>query len=111
MLWSVLTIILLQISYVSVLTIRMIVTIRGYRYLAAALSCMDILIYVVALKIVLDNLEQPINLIVYCLSYGIGILVGVKLEESLALGFIAVQVITERYNQELAPMLRQKGYG
>lgn len=89
----------------------MIVTIKGYRYIAAAVSCMDILIYVVALKIVLDNLEHPINLIVYCLSYGIGILVGIKLEEWLALGFIAVQVITSRYNQELAPLLRQKGYG
>ncbi|TDL75640.1 DUF2179 domain-containing protein [Rhodococcus qingshengii] len=111
MLLPLLTIVILQILYVSLLTIRMIVTIKGYRYIAAAVSCFDILIYVIALKIVLDNLEQPINLIVYCLSYGIGILVGIKLEEWLALGFIAVQVITSRYNQELAPLLRQKGYG
>ncbi|MDQ0243702.1 uncharacterized protein YebE (UPF0316 family) [Bacillus fengqiuensis] len=69
------------------------------------------MIYVIGLKIVLDNLEQPINLLVYCLSYGVGILVGIKIEEALALGFINVQVVTNRFNQDMAAELRQKGYG
>jgi uncharacterized protein YebE (UPF0316 family) len=89
----------------------MILTVKGYRYVATVVSCIDIMIYVIGLKIVLDNLDKPINLLVYCLSYGIGILIGIKIEEWLALGFVTVQVTTNGNNADLAAGLRQKGYG
>ncbi|SMQ62671.1 Uncharacterized protein YebE, UPF0316 family [Bacillus sp. OV166] len=111
MLLTICTIFLLQICYVSLITIRMILTVKGYRYVAAVVSCIDIMIYVIGLKLVLDNLDKPINLLVYCLSYGIGILIGIKIEEWLALGFVTVQVTTNGNNADMAAGLRQKGYG
>jgi len=108
--WSTLLLIFaLQIIYVTTLTLRQILTIKGYRYLAAVLSSIDIFIFVVAFKAVLDNLSDPLALIVYCASYGIGILVGIRLEEKLALGFVNVQIVTKR--GDLADKLRESGYG
>jgi len=99
----------LQIIYVTTLTLRQIFTVKGYRYLAALLSCIDIFIFVVAFKAVLDNLKHPLPLIVYCASYGIGILVGIRLEEKLALGYVNVQIVSKR--SDLAQRLRESGYG
>lgn len=64
----------------------------------------------VGLKIVLDNLDRPINLIVYCLSYGVGNYVGIKLEEYLAIGLMAVNVIIDSNGFDMAEEMRHKGY-
>ena len=99
----------LQIIYVTTLTLRQIFTLKGYRYLAALLSSIDIFIYVVGFKIVLDNLRDPLALIVYCASYGLGILLGIRIEEKLALGYVNMQIVTKR--GDLAERLRENGYG
>jgi uncharacterized protein YebE (UPF0316 family) len=108
---TLLLIFILQVIYVSLLTIRTILTVKGYRYWAALFSTIDIFTYVIGFKIVLDNLDQPINLLVYCVSYGIGILIGIKIEERLALGFIMVQVIIPAKNDFIVKALRDTGYG
>lgn len=108
---DILTIIILQIAYVSMLSVRFILMVKGFRYVAASMSAVEIGIYVVGFKLVLDHLDQPLHLAAYCISYGIGVLLGIKLEERLALGYISVQVITNAENSGLAAMLRSKGYG
>jgi uncharacterized protein YebE (UPF0316 family) len=108
---TLLVIVFLQIVYVSMMTTRFILMIKGIRYVAALMSAVEIGIYVIAFKIVLDHLNEPINLMVYCLSYGLGILVGTKIEERLALGYITMQVVTKKTDIGLAEQLREKGYG
>jgi uncharacterized protein YebE (UPF0316 family) len=106
-----LSIMALQITYVSMLSIRFILMVKGVRYIAALMSAVEIGIYVIGFKLVLDNLDNPLNLFIYCLSYGAGVLLGVKIEERLAIGYIAVQVTTSEQFGELATLLRSKGYG
>lgn len=107
----ILSIILLQITYVSLMSIRFILTVKGIRYVAALISALEIGLYVIGFKLVLDNLDNPVNLVIYCLSYGAGVLLGVKIEEWLAIGYLIVQVITKEESVELAEYLREKGYG
>lgn len=104
-------ILVINIVYVSFFTIRMILTLKGYRYLAAGISVIEILVYVVGLGLVLDNLNNIQNLIAYAAGYGIGIIVGSKIEEKLALGYITVNVITKEYDRDLPKQLREQGYG
>lgn len=108
---TVLLIFVLQVVYVTLLTVRSILTIKGYRYYAAALSAIDVLVYVTAFKIILDNLDQPINLVIYCIGYAIGILVGVYVEERLALGYVNLSIVSKDEHTTLAQSLREKGYG
>ncbi|TBL81005.1 DUF2179 domain-containing protein [Paenibacillus thalictri] len=105
------TILVIQIVYVSCLTVRQIFTLKGYRYMAAFLSSIDIMVYVIGFKLVLDHLDQPASLIVYCLGYGLGILIGIHIEERLALGYANVQIFLKHGGLELAQELRAKGYG
>lgn len=107
----VMIILTINIVYVSFFTIRMILTLKGQRYLAALLSSIEVVIYVVGLGLVLDNLDQIQNLIAYAVGYAIGVLVGMKIEEKLALGYITVNVISNEWDKPFAKMLRDKGYG
>lgn len=111
MISTLLLIFVLQVSYVTVLTIRTILTIKGYRYYAAVLSAIDVLIYVIGFKLILDNLNQPINLLIYCISYGIGILVGMYVEDRLALGYVNLHIVSKEKSKKLAQFLRDQGFG
>ena len=104
-------ILIINIVYVSFFTIRMILTLKGYRYIAAFVSMFEIVIYVLGLGLVLDNLNQIQNIVAYAVGYGIGVIVGTKIEEKLALGYIVVNVITKEYDVDLPKQLRDGGYG
>lgn len=101
----------INIVYVSFFTIRMILTLKGQRYLAAMLSSIEVIIYVVGLGLVLENLDQIQNLIAYAVGYALGVLVGMKIEEKLALGYITVNVITNEWGKDFTKILREQGYG
>ena len=101
----------INIVYVTFFTVRMIMTLKGYRYLAAAVSMVEVVIYIVGLGLFLDNLDQIQNLIAYALGYGSGVVIGSKIEEKMALGYITVNVITSEAGEYLPNQLREKGYG
>ena len=101
----------INIVYVSFFTIRMIMTLKGYRYLAAMVSMVEVVIYIVGLGLVLDNLDQVQNLVAYAIGYGSGVVVGSIIEEKMALGYITLNVITSEQSQRLPNALREKGYG
>jgi uncharacterized protein YebE (UPF0316 family) len=101
-----------QILYVSLLTVRLILMVKGLKYFAAGISVIEVSIHIVALSIVLSYIKESwIYIIVYAMSYAIGILVGSKIEESLALGYVTVEVITQNLESGIAEKLREKGYG
>ena len=49
----VLAIFIINVFYVTFLTMRTILTLKGYRYMAAVVSFLEVLIYVVGFKILL----------------------------------------------------------
>nr|WP_198520766.1 DUF5698 domain-containing protein [Alteribacter populi] len=104
-------ILVINVVYVTLFTIRMIFTLKSQRYLAAVTSIVEILVYIIGLGLVLDNLHRVENLVAYALGYGIGVVVGMKIEEKLALGYITVNVITKEYEPDIPNALRDKGYG
>lgn len=104
-------ILVINIIYVTLFTIRMIFTLKGQRYFAATVSIVEVIIYIIGLGLVLDNLDRLENLIAYAVGYAIGVLVGMKIEEKLALGYITVNVITKEYEPDIPNALRDKGYG
>ncbi|TVT27674.1 DUF2179 domain-containing protein [Salinicoccus cyprini] len=107
----VLVIFIVNIVYVSFLTMRTISTLKGYRYTAAAFSILETFVYVIGLGLVLENLDQFQNVVAYALGFGAGILVGLKIEEKLALGYLVVNVITSQKDKDLPTNIRDLGYG
>lgn len=107
----ILIILLVNIVYVSFNTIRIILTLKGQRYMAAFISTIEVFVYVIGLGLVLNNLNEIQNIIAYAIGFGIGVIVGMKIEEKLALGYITVNVITKELDLDLPKQLREKGYG
>ena len=109
--WQTLALIFLaQVLYVTMVTVRWMILIRGYRYVAAALSFFEILIYVYTLGIVVTQLNDASKVLVYALGFAAGALIGSWLEQWLAMGMATVQVITPR-DSALAAVLREHGFG
>ncbi|MBM7572779.1 DUF2179 domain-containing protein [Aquibacillus albus] len=100
-----------NVFYVSFSTLRVILTLKGKRYIAAAIGMFEITIYTLGLGLVLENLDRIENLVAYALGYGIGVIVGSKIEEKLALGYITINVISSNPDITFTKQLRDKGYG
>ncbi len=101
----------INIVYVTFFTLRMILTLKGYRYIAALISMVEVVIYIVGLGLVLDNLNEVQNLIAYAVGYGTGVIIGTKIEEKMALGYIMVNAISTEMELKLPEILRAEGYG
>ncbi|MFV0557199.1 MAG: DUF2179 domain-containing protein [Enterococcus sp.] len=104
----------INFAYITLNTLRFMLTMKGYRIVAPIVSMAEITIYILGLSLVLDRLDNPINLLVYALGYAVGISVGIKIEDTLALGYIMVTVILPSNTGEeksLPKILREYGYG
>jgi len=100
-----------RLTDVSMATIRMIMVVRGKRFIAAMIGFFEVSIYVMAIGKVLSGLDNPINILVYASGFATGNFMGVFLEEKLALGNIVVQVISDHEVMRLVEFLREKGFG
>ncbi|MDW5471172.1 DUF2179 domain-containing protein [Staphylococcus equorum] len=107
----VLAIFIINVAYVTCLTMRTILTLKGYRYIAAIVSFLEVLVYVIGLGMVMSSLDQIQNVLAYAFGFSIGIIVGMKIEEKLALGYTVVNVTSSEYELDLPRQLRDLGYG
>src|SRR5690625_2301117 len=104
-------ILVINIFYVTFSTIRMILTLKGRRYLAAFVSIFEVIVYILGLSIVLDNLDGIQNIIAYAVGFALGIITGSIIEERLALGYITVNVISSNPTLNFTERLREEGFG
>lgn len=101
---------LARILDVSLGTIRIILVSRGMKFLAPILGFFEILIWLLAISQVMQNLTNVAHYFAYALGFSIGNYIGIILEEKLAIGKIAVRVVTHRDALELVGFLRSKGF-
>ncbi|WP_274650627.1 DUF2179 domain-containing protein [Paenibacillus humicola] len=109
--WTALSIVAINIAYVSAFTLRLILVIKGRRGAASLLSMVEVFIYLAGLDLVLRNLSDPLHMIAYCVGFGAGVYLGSRIEEYLALGYSVVQVIADSMIVSLPDKLRAHGYG
>lgn len=101
----------INIAYVSLFTLRLILVIKGFRLAASLLSMVEVFIYLMGLTIVLDNLDDPLNLIAYCIGWGVGVYFGSVIEEKLALGYVLFEVVIDEIDFTVPQQIREAGYG
>jgi uncharacterized protein YebE (UPF0316 family) len=106
-----LTIFVLRIVGVTLATVRLLVMMRGKKMLSASIGFFEVLVYVLAVGPVINNLSNVWNLLGYCLGFAIGTLVGMGLEERLALGYASVRIVSTCRGNALADAIRGAGYG
>jgi len=100
-----------RVVNVSMGTVRTVVAVRGQKYLATVIGFFETLIFILAISSVLQNVGNVWNVLGYCGGFAAGTLVGLTLEEKLALGYVTVQVISQSSGPAIASALRDRGYG
>jgi uncharacterized protein YebE (UPF0316 family) len=108
---EILLILLLQLIYVPLLTLRIIFLVRNITVLASIFGVAEMLIYVFGLSLVFSGDQNIIAMVVYAVGFGIGFIYGTKIEQKLAIGYIYVTINTQSKNFELIDLLRTNGFG
>jgi uncharacterized protein YebE (UPF0316 family) len=102
---------LARVCDVTLGTIRIIFVSRGAKVAAPILGFIEILIWLVAIGKVMQNLTNIGCYLGYAAGFAAGNLVGILLEERLAMGNVVIRVITNKEASELINSLRTAGYG
>lgn len=108
---EILLILLLQLIYVPIYTLRTIFLVKNITILASILGIAEMLVYVFGLSLVFGGDQSILAMVVYAIGFGIGIIFGTKIEQKLAIGFINVTVNTQTKNEPLVDTLRNNGFG
>ena len=108
---NVLFIFVLRVLGVTFSTLYTLLMMRGMKLFAATLGFCAVLVQVVAIGKVVQNLNNIPNLLSYCLGFSIGTLLGMWLEERMAIGYATVRVISPGKSHRIADAIRQAGYG
>lgn len=95
-----------RIIDVSLGTIRMILVLSGHRWLATALGFFEVLVWVFAVGGAIKYLDHWPAAIAFAGGFAAGTLVGILLENKLALGFRALRVINADPAINLSDKLR-----
>jgi len=115
MFWSVLGgalfIFVLRVVSVSLSTVRTVYIVRGSRMWAAVIGFFEITIWVVAISKVITGLDNVWNIIGYSGGFSAGTLLGMWIEDRLAMGDAELRIISTAKGFELADRIRQGGYG
>ena len=101
----------LRVGDMSLDTIRVLFVVRGKKRLAWALGFCQSIIYVVAISQVLTNLQNPLNVLMYAAGFATGNVVGMFIEERLAIGHMHMSVMSSCRGAAIADALRKEGYG
>jgi|SRR5690625_2545210 len=97
---------------VTLATMRTLMVVQGRKVQAAVIGFFEVIIYITALGKVVDSLNNPLNLLAYGLGFACGNYVGIMVENKIALGNLAAQIILKTdKNKELIDILRENKFG
>jgi uncharacterized protein YebE (UPF0316 family) len=108
-LWTV-GIFFLRVTDMTLDTLRVLFVMRGRKGSAWIFGFFQSALFVMAISSVLRNLENPLNIVAYAAGFATGNVVGILLEEKLAIGYTHMRIISPRRGEALATQLREEGY-
>lgn len=106
-----LLIFLARIGDMSLGTTRIILVARGRKYAAAAFGFAEVLIWLFAISQVIGNVNNPLTFFAYAAGFSAGTIVGVTLEEKIAIGKVMLRTISGRELAGLLEELKGRGFG
>ena len=101
---------LLRVMDMTLDTLRVLMVMRGKKGIAWGLGFFQAAIFILAITRVLSNLNNPLNVIGYAAGFATGNVVGMWIEERLAIGHIHLSIFSPRRGAALVERLRTDGY-
>ena len=100
----------LRVSDMTLDTLRVLTVMRGRKGVAWILGFFQSAIFVLAITSVLQNLDNPLNILGYAAGFATGNVVGMFIEEKLAIGHLQLSIISPARGAAIAERLREAGY-
>lgn len=105
-----LVIFLLRVTDMSLDTMRVLFVIRGRRWITWILGFFQSAFWVIAITSVLSNLDNLWNVVAYAGGFATGNVVGMVIEDRLAIGHAHMRIISSRWGNAIADTIRNAGY-
>ena len=96
---------------VTLATLRNIFLSKSVKYLVPFLGFIEVLIWLLAISQIMKNLQNPVCFLAYAFGYSMGIFVGIKIEERLALGLQVIRIIAQPGSEALIQALVGSSFG
>lgn len=109
--WGPLAIFALRIVDVSLSTLRVLLSVRGVRWVVPLIGFFEVLVWIFAVGNAIRHLDSPWHLLGYAAGFATGSFVGMWLEGKMALGLATVRVMSQHGGVEIAEALRDRGFG
>lgn len=109
--WNALLIFALRLTDVSMGTVRTTMIMRGQRRWAALIGFVEVTIWVLAISRVISNLDTIWNVIGYSGGFATGTLLGMLIEDKLALGYADLLIISITKGPEITAKVHSAGFG
>ncbi|MDH3217103.1 MAG: DUF2179 domain-containing protein [Candidatus Krumholzibacteria bacterium] len=100
-----------RISDVTLGTLRIVFISKGQKYIAPAFAFFEMLIWLFAVRQIMQNLDNAAYYFAYAFGFASGVFVGLNVEERLAMGLRLVRTITRKDASELVAALRDCDFG
>ena len=107
---SALLIFILRIVDVSLYMMRFMMVMRGRKLYAWIFAFCQSIIYISVIGSVIKNISEPLIIIGYAAGLATGIVVGMWIENRLALGYTHLRIVSSGLGADLAAKLRDDGY-
>lgn len=101
---------LARVGDMSLDTLRVLMVMRSKKKIAWVLGFFQSAIYILAISGVLRNVGNPLNILGYAAGFATGNVVGMLIEERLAIGFIHLRIISSRLGCAIAERMRTEGF-
>jgi uncharacterized protein YebE (UPF0316 family) len=109
--WGPLVIFALRIVDVSMSTVRIVLSVRGHKKIVPIIGFFEVMIWVLAVGNAIRFLDSPLHLLGYGAGFATGNMVGLWIEEQLAIGYATIRVVSTHVGVEMADALRNIGFG
>ena len=100
-----------RICDVSLGTIRITFISKGLKYLASLVGFVEVIIWLLAIRVIMQNLNNAVCYVAYGAGFAMGTFIGLQIERKLALGSAIIRIVTQKDATELMNALRAQGFG
>ena len=102
---------LLRIFDVTLGTIRAILVVQSKKYGAGFIGFFEVLIWIYAMRYIVQHLDSTINLFGYATGFAVGTILGIIIEQKLGLGHLQISLISKEKTVNIAEAIRSLKHG
>jgi uncharacterized protein YebE (UPF0316 family) len=100
----------MRVANMSLDTIRVMMVVRGRKGMAWVLGFIQTVIFIFVLTTVIQDFDNILNIVAYAGGFATGNVVGMWIEDRLALGHTNLRIISTTSGPAIAERLREKGH-